>query len=82
MKFILLFLMLTNTLLALGLEKRTQVQPMKVSVIIPCHSKHAVHLRNLLACYRRQSIPPDEVVISLSNINEVNRSNKLIQIYP
>jgi glycosyltransferase involved in cell wall biosynthesis len=71
MKLILALLTLTTALLALDIEKREQVQPMKVSVIIPCHSKHADYLRDLLTSYQRQSVKPDEVVISLSNINEV-----------
>jgi len=65
-----LFLSLANLLV--GLEKRDPVQPMKVSVIIPCHSNHFVLLRDLLQRYRMQSVVPDEIVISLSNIGQID----------
>ena len=46
----------------------------KVSVIIPCHFKHAYLLHPLLQLFERQTRLPDEVVISLSEANKVSRS--------
>lgn len=55
-----------------GLQKREMPVSMKVSVIIPCYSKHFRHLAPLLRAYRMQSVTPDEIVISLSSIGEIN----------
>lgn len=68
----LIFLLVFFANLLVGLEKREQPQPMKVSIIIPCHSNHFVLLRDLLQRYRTQSVPPDEIVISLSNVGQVD----------
>lgn len=38
----------------------------KVSIIIPCHSKHAIYLPELLQAYASQTVLPDEVVIAVS----------------
>jgi len=40
------------------------------SIIIPCHYKHAPHLKELLIAYEHQTILPNEIVISLSNANQ------------
>jgi hypothetical protein len=72
MKNLITSLLLLFANLLIGLEKRDQFQPMKVSIIIPCHSNHFVLLQDLLRRYRIQSVPPDEIVISLSNIGEVD----------
>lgn len=42
---------------------------LKVSVIIPCHYKHVTYLYDLLKSYELQTTLPDEIVISLSEIN-------------
>ncbi|HSX26762.1 MAG TPA: glycosyltransferase [Chlamydiales bacterium] len=51
-----------------GLEKREDLQPMKVSVVIPCHSKHFSLLSYLLSQYSQQTRLPEEIVISLSGV--------------
>lgn len=43
-----------------------------VSVIIPCHYKHICLLEELLDSIARQTKLPDEVVISISEIEKVN----------
>lgn len=43
-----------------------EYQPMKTSVIIPCHPAHAPLLDHLLHAYADQTQVPDEIVISLS----------------
>lgn len=47
-----------------------KVQNLTTSVIIPCHYKHVVHLYNLLKCYETQTVLPDEIVISISEIDQ------------
>lgn len=54
------------------LEKRSLPLSLKVSVVIPCHYKHAQYLPHLLQAFSEQSTPPDEVVISLSQCNKVD----------
>lgn len=44
---------------------------LKTSVIIPCSYKHAQHLPELLHMLEQQTVLPDEVVISLSEVNKV-----------
>ena len=44
----------------------------KVSVIVPCSYKHAEHLYLLLKLCERQTMVPDEVVISLSEADKVD----------
>jgi glycosyltransferase involved in cell wall biosynthesis len=44
----------------------------KTSVIIPCCAKHAQHLYSLLELLEKQTILPDEVVISLSESTSVD----------
>lgn len=45
---------------------------LKTSIIIPCHYRHAIHLDELLKLYERQTVLPDEVVISLSESDKVS----------
>lgn len=40
--------------------------PLKTSIIIPCHGKHAKHLFPLLKLFEQQTVLPDEIVISIS----------------
>lgn len=56
---------------ALALERRDIPTPLKISVIIPCHPDHFVHLAPLLATYEKQTSLPDEIVISLSECEKV-----------
>ncbi len=65
-RYLLAILLLLTSLF--GLEKREQLQPMKVSIIIPCHSKHFSLLSYLLNQYSLQTRLPEEVVISLSGV--------------
>lgn len=41
------------------------------SVIIPCHPKHAKYLYELLKIYEKQTILPDEIVISISEVDQI-----------
>lgn len=45
---------------------------MKTSIIIPCYYKHFQHIPTLLLCYQKQTVPPDEIVISLSECEKVD----------
>jgi glycosyltransferase involved in cell wall biosynthesis len=47
--------------------KRSVVKPLTTSVIIPCCGKHFYLLPGLLECYTRQTVLPDEIVVSLSD---------------
>jgi cellulose synthase/poly-beta-1,6-N-acetylglucosamine synthase-like glycosyltransferase len=42
------------------------------SIIIPCHYKHVQHLPNLLEKLNEQTVTPDEVVISISEMDKSN----------
>ncbi len=53
---------------------RKSLETKKISLIIPCYYKHANQLFSLLRLYENQTRLPDEVVISLSNANEVDQS--------
>lgn len=43
------------------------------SVIIPCYYGHFMHLENLLMEYTKQTVYPDEIVISLSEAHKINQ---------
>lgn len=66
----LMFLLCLSLLLGIGsadaFEKLKKRRPITASVIIPCHYKHAVHLKEALEAYAAQTVVPNEVVISLS----------------
>ena len=47
---------------------------LRSSVIIPCHSVHAVYLEELLCNLEKQTLQPDEVVISLSDFRHVPKN--------
>lgn len=64
-----LCLLLSNTLLGVNSIQRNNS---KTSLIIPCCAKHARHLSLLLRVYEQQAELPDEVVISLSEVNLVS----------
>lgn len=55
------------------LQKREQWISMKTTIIIPCHYRHFQHVYDLLVHYENQSVLPDEVVISLSESQNVPR---------
>lgn len=49
-------------------------QDLKVSVIVPCDAqKHVSYLYDLLERYEQQTILPHEVILSISNTNQVNQ---------
>ena len=52
----------------------THSDQLTTSLIIPCCSKHAKHLYELLKMYERQTELPDEAVIALSSSAEVDTS--------
>lgn len=56
---------------ALPLISREHVRTMTTSVIIPCVPKHFLYIYPLLECLVNQSVIPDEVVIALSEVNNV-----------
>lgn len=51
---------------------REQPVEMTTSVVIPCAPQHFKHVLGLLHCYEHQTCPPDQVVISLSQIERAN----------
>jgi len=55
-------------------EKLKNARPQRktTSVIIPCYYRHARHLYSLLRMYEDQTRLPDEVVISLSEVQRVD----------
>jgi glycosyltransferase involved in cell wall biosynthesis len=48
------------------------LEALTTSVIIPCHPKHVQHLPNLLETLNAQTVTPDEVVISISEMEKSN----------
>jgi hypothetical protein len=62
---IVLFLLLTCSLFAVE----------KVSILIPCHYTHFPLLENLFTAYAHQTVLPDEVVVSLSQHEEIPSSH-------
>ena len=67
--------LLITFLIACSLIKTTEIiahETLKTSIIIPCHPKHAQYLYELLKFYENQTILPNEVVISLSEANQVD----------
>lgn len=68
-KTLFLFLFLAQ---GFGLTKREIPESLTVSVIIPCSGYHFQHLNTLLDIYQHQTCLPDEVVISLSSMEELD----------
>jgi len=52
--------------------KREKPCSFTTSVIVPCHHRHAIHLHDLLKCYSEQTLLPDEIVISVSGIDDID----------
>lgn len=61
------------TILGLFLSIFDLQADLSVSVIIPCHFKHAKYLPELLHAYEEQSVLPDEIVIALSEVGQVSQ---------
>lgn len=71
------FITLSSPLLAveLPIETRPIQKNLSISIIIPCDIGHYQHLPELLEHLTTQTILPDEVVISLSNVDYHLRKN-------
>ncbi len=52
---------------------------LKVSIAIPCIYKHFSHIEKLIDLYAKQTVRPDEIVISLSESNLVD-PQKLLEV--
>jgi hypothetical protein len=59
------------------LKKLPEKSNLTTSIIIPCHSKHAIHLPKLLNYLKNQTVLPNEVVISISESKNVDDAIKL-----
>jgi len=56
------------------LKPKTKPKPMTTSVIIPCVARHFFWLSGILESYQNQTVRPDEVVVSLSEVEKLNQS--------
>lgn len=73
--FFLYMLLVTSDISGISndVNKRTKpLENVKTSIIIPCCAKHAEHLYILLRMYENQTELPDEIIISLSEFNQVD----------
>lgn len=73
-KILLIFLVFITQGFAKTVVPREVPEAMKVSVIIPCAGFHFKHLHSLLTFYKHQTSLPDEIVISLSSVEEITGS--------
>jgi hypothetical protein len=72
MKFVVILFLYSHSLFALKpLEKRACPESFKVSVIIPCHHLHFSFLEPLIFLLQGQLDQADEVVISLSGVEQI-----------
>jgi hypothetical protein len=55
-----------------SLQKLSKPRSITTSIIIPCHWKHAPLLKEALQAYAQQTVLPQEVVISLSEVSKVS----------
>jgi len=55
------------------LQKNSQRLSLTTSIIIPCHHKHACYLYNLIEDFEKQSILPQQIVISLSGAENISQ---------
>lgn len=58
------------------IPKRIDIVNLSVSVIIPCHHEDAYLLKNLLKIYLKQTVLPQEIVISCSGLNQMTNKQK------
>ena len=58
----------------IALIKKSKSILLKTSVIIPCVPKHVQHLKELLHAYACQTVVPDEMVIALSQCDDVSKN--------
>ncbi|HSX25589.1 MAG TPA: glycosyltransferase family A protein [Chlamydiales bacterium] len=76
MKKILLFLFFSCTIsLFSQILPRWSDAPLTTSIIIPCAACHFKHLRPLLEAYQHQTLLPDEIAISLSEVDLLNSTD-------
>lgn len=68
-----LFLFLSFFCSLQAFEKLPLPKQMSLSVIVPCHSKHAKFLPKLIEAYAEGTVLPDEIVISLSGADRVSK---------
>ncbi len=70
--FIMLFSFIGSQLHAFSnLAPRQEKRAMTTSVIVPCVARHFFWLSGLLESYQNQTVVPDEVVISLSEVEKL-----------
>jgi glycosyltransferase involved in cell wall biosynthesis len=67
MRYFLCFVFTACSLFSeIPLLKRDTPVPLTTSLIVPCIPKHFQYIPELLEQYAKQTVPPDEIVISLS----------------
>ena len=73
MRYYLALCILSNLFTFPSIHCTQKLQDIKLSVgvIIPCHPKHAPYLYDLIRAYENQTVQPNELVISLSESNQV-----------
>jgi glycosyltransferase involved in cell wall biosynthesis len=54
------------------MQNGCKAEALRASVVIPCHSVHALFLQEVLGNLERQTVLPWEVVIALSDLNHVS----------
>ena len=59
-------------LVSFKIEKQFK-KNLKISIIIPCHPQHAIHLYPLVKLYKQQTVIPYEVVVSLSESKKIKK---------
>lgn len=75
MRSLISFIFLAITLLqsqAFCISKYPKPRKIRTSVVIPCHYEHASLALEALEAYAAQTVLPDEVVISLSEVERVD----------
>ena len=66
-----------------SLERRDYPIVMTASVIIPCVAKHFPYIFTLLQHFQEQTSPPEEIVISVSEIGQISEDELLrVEEYP
>lgn len=76
-------ILITQVFAAPILRKRAEPTNYTTSIIIPCVARHFKHLEGLLQSYEQQTVVPNEVVISLSDIETMNPHDvTVLENYP
>jgi glycosyltransferase involved in cell wall biosynthesis len=60
-----------------SLTRRKDKLLLTTSIIVPCHSTHAKYLPELLSHLKNQTVPPNEVVISISDADSISDDVKV-----